>query len=280
MAKKLYEEADIQAIASAIRGKNGLTDTYKTSEMAAAITNLPASGGSEPVIRPLNVTENGEYTVPEGVDGYNPITVNVPTNVMAKEITANGVYNPVDDGVDGYSPITVNVPTSGGSSGGVIVNRANSLPVSYAYRVGGSAIQTLLVPFIWPAGAKQIYIKSELRTEIQEKYRLQYRYAYLDFNAVVVGSLGSPWLIVRNNGESDFTTSSEIDASGGTVLSTTQFYHERGSFLITTGAIKLSALGMSVPKNDTPCVLRILVKGYASGTQVGEIITLQKEAFN
>ena len=248
MAKKLYEEADIQAIASAIRGKNGLTDTYKTSEMAAAITNLPASGGSEPVIRPLNVTENGEYTVPEGVDGYNPITVNVPT--------------------------------SGGSSGGVIVNRANSLPVSYAYRLGGSAIQTLLVPFIWPAGAKQIYIKSELRTEIQEKYRLQYRYAYLDFNAVVVGSLGSPWLIVRNNGESDFTTSSGIDASGGTVLSTTQFYHEKGSFLITTGAIKLSALGMSVPKNDTPCVLRILVKGYASGTQVGEIITLQKEAFN
>ena len=82
----------------------------------------------------------------------NPITVNVPTNVMAKEITANGVYNPVDDGVDGYSPVTVNVPASGGSSGGVIVNRANPLPLSYTYRWGGSAVQTLLVPFIWPAG--------------------------------------------------------------------------------------------------------------------------------
>lgn len=248
MAKKLYEEADIQAIANAIRDKNGLTDTYKTSEMAAAITNLPTSGGSEPVISALEITENGTYNAPEGVDGYNPITVNVPT--------------------------------SGGSSGGVIVNRANSLPLSYTYRLGGSAVQTLLVPFIWPAGAKQIYIKSELRTEIQEKYRLQYRYAYLDFNAVIVGSLGSPWLIIRNNGESDFTTSSEINSSGGTILSTTQFYHEQGSFLITTGAIKLSELGKSVPKNDTPCVLRILVKGYASGTQVGEIITLQKEAFN
>lgn len=85
MAKKLYEEADIQAIANAIRGKNGLTDTYKTSEMAAAITNLPASGGSEPVIRPLTVTENRTYTAIEGgVDGYAPITVNVPS--LDKEI--------------------------------------------------------------------------------------------------------------------------------------------------------------------------------------------------
>lgn len=249
MAKKLYEEADIQAIANAIRGKNGLTDTYKTNEMAAAITNLPTSGGSEPVISALEITENGTYNAPEGVDGYNPVTVNVPAS-------------------------------GGGGSQDVIVNRANPLPLSYTYRLGGSAVQTLLVPFIWPAGAKQIYIKSELRTDVQEKYRLQYRYAYLDFNAVVVGSLGSPWLIVRNNGESDFTTSSEINTSGGAILSTTQFYHKKGSFLITTGAIKLSALGMSVPKKDTPCVLRILVKGYASGTQVGEIITLQKEAFN
>lgn len=30
-----------------------------------------------PVIRPLEITENGTYTVPEGVDGYSPITVNV-----------------------------------------------------------------------------------------------------------------------------------------------------------------------------------------------------------
>lgn len=47
MAKKLYEETDIQAIASAIRGKNGTTETYKTSEMADAITNIPTSGGSD-----------------------------------------------------------------------------------------------------------------------------------------------------------------------------------------------------------------------------------------
>lgn len=37
MSKKLYEESDVQAIADAIREKNGSSDTYKLSEMAAAV---------------------------------------------------------------------------------------------------------------------------------------------------------------------------------------------------------------------------------------------------
>ena len=46
MAKKLYEESGIQAIADAIREKNGLPASYKVSEMAAAILALSESGGS------------------------------------------------------------------------------------------------------------------------------------------------------------------------------------------------------------------------------------------
>ena len=46
MAKKLYEESNIQAIADAIRSKNGTTDTYKVSEMAGAIGAIEAGGGS------------------------------------------------------------------------------------------------------------------------------------------------------------------------------------------------------------------------------------------
>ena len=34
----------------------------------------------EPVIEPLEVTENGTYTAPDGVDGYAPVVVNVPTS--------------------------------------------------------------------------------------------------------------------------------------------------------------------------------------------------------
>lgn len=48
MSKKLYEESDVQAIANAIRTKNGLTDTYTVSQMAAAISAIEAGGGGLP----------------------------------------------------------------------------------------------------------------------------------------------------------------------------------------------------------------------------------------
>lgn len=35
-------------------------------------------GHSDPVVEELSATENGEYTAPEGVDGYNPVTVAIP----------------------------------------------------------------------------------------------------------------------------------------------------------------------------------------------------------
>lgn len=48
MAKVLVNESSLTGIANAIRGKNGSADTYKPSEMAAAITAI--SGGSGPEI--------------------------------------------------------------------------------------------------------------------------------------------------------------------------------------------------------------------------------------
>lgn len=68
--------------------------------------------GGDANIEPKNITENGTYTAPEGVDGYNPITVNVPsTPPVVEELNAteNGTYTP-DEGVDGFNPVTVNVP--------------------------------------------------------------------------------------------------------------------------------------------------------------------------
>lgn len=76
MANVIINDENLTNIANAIRGKNGLTTTYKPSEMAAAITAI--SGAAEPVIEALSVTANGTYTASNGVDGYSPITVNVP----------------------------------------------------------------------------------------------------------------------------------------------------------------------------------------------------------
>ena len=47
--------------------------------------NGKATGGGEPIIEPLEVTENGEYTPPDGVDGYAPVVVNVPTGGGSSE---------------------------------------------------------------------------------------------------------------------------------------------------------------------------------------------------
>lgn len=44
MAKKLYEESSVQAIANAIREKNGEASTYKIGEMAAAIGSISSGG--------------------------------------------------------------------------------------------------------------------------------------------------------------------------------------------------------------------------------------------
>ena len=44
MGKVMVNESSLTAIGEAIRGKNGTTNTYKPSEMAAAISNIPAGG--------------------------------------------------------------------------------------------------------------------------------------------------------------------------------------------------------------------------------------------
>ena len=51
------------------------------AELQAVLAKKASDGGEvvEPIIEPLDITENGTYTAPNGVDGYSPITVNVPT---------------------------------------------------------------------------------------------------------------------------------------------------------------------------------------------------------
>ena len=104
MAKVLVNESSLTGIADAIRAKNGSTDTYKPSEMAAAITAI--SGAAEPVIEALEVTSNGTYTASNGVDGYSPITVNVPQDGSPPEsafvLTGNCSYKFANGGWDWF----------------------------------------------------------------------------------------------------------------------------------------------------------------------------------
>lgn len=110
MAKKLYPEEAVQAIADAIRSKNGSSDLYKIGEMAEAIEDIPSGGDFDIVglidesitsaIIPEGTTKIGKYTfcgrtslasiqIPDSVtsigayafDSCGLTTVTVPRNV-------------------------------------------------------------------------------------------------------------------------------------------------------------------------------------------------------
>lgn len=76
MANVFVDEQSLVDVAAAIRTKNGTEEKYKPAEMPAAI--LAIQTGSEPIIEALAIKANGTYSAPDGIDGYNPITVSVP----------------------------------------------------------------------------------------------------------------------------------------------------------------------------------------------------------
>lgn len=64
--------------------------TYSREEMFLEEVARRSPGA---VIEPLMITENGTYTSPEGVDGYNPVAVNVSAGVFSGSIKATGTWN-------------------------------------------------------------------------------------------------------------------------------------------------------------------------------------------
>lgn len=70
------------------------------------------------VIEELTISENGTYTAPDGVDGYSPVTVDVP--IPDGYIKPNGELEVTENGthdVTEYASVNVNVKVSGGDEG-------------------------------------------------------------------------------------------------------------------------------------------------------------------
>ena len=94
------------------------------------ITEALCSGTSnskKPVLQSIAITQYGDYEIkaPEGVDGYNPIHVNLKDryqagytdgwmkcflNIKTITITKNGTYNAKSENLEGYNPVVVDVP--------------------------------------------------------------------------------------------------------------------------------------------------------------------------
>ena len=92
------------AIGNAIRAKTGGTELLTLDAMPTAIESI--SGAAEPVIEALEVTSNGTYTAPDGVDGYSRVTVNVPQDGSPPEsafvISGNCSYRFANGGWDWF----------------------------------------------------------------------------------------------------------------------------------------------------------------------------------
>lgn len=67
-------------LANAYRTVSGTSEKVKIGELADKISALSGSS-SDPVIEPIEITENGTYTAPDGVDGYSPVVVNVTSGL-------------------------------------------------------------------------------------------------------------------------------------------------------------------------------------------------------
>lgn len=90
MAMKLYSDASVQAIANAIRTKNGASTQYKIADMAPAILAIPTGGGS--AVGGINVVqdEGGYVVVPMNGGGQPKIAVTGTT--PTQELVPNVFY--------------------------------------------------------------------------------------------------------------------------------------------------------------------------------------------
>lgn len=105
---------------------------------------ITAEGGAEPVIKPLVVAENGTYTAPDGVDGYSPVTVNVPTG--GGDDVARSI---VDKTITAYSDneiTTVGAYAFNGCNKMTSVNLQNATSVGAHAFSGCSALTDVNVP--------------------------------------------------------------------------------------------------------------------------------------
>ena len=92
-----------------------------------------------PDLRPLSVSENGEYQ-PDGFDGYSSVTADIEPNLTSLAVTENGLYLP-ESGVDGFDRVSVDVPQPSGSTtitenGTYDVEQYASAVVNVASKIG------------------------------------------------------------------------------------------------------------------------------------------------
>lgn len=109
-----YLVGNLEEAIESIPDREDLTELLDEQDQKIAELEelLENKAEATPTIESLEINQNGTYTAPNGVDGYSPITVNVPIPsgyikpAGTKSITENGTHD-----VTQYASATVNVPS-------------------------------------------------------------------------------------------------------------------------------------------------------------------------
>lgn len=95
-----------------LKDRYGKDHTYNDEKIYVRGTDGELMPFTQGTVEPLEITENGTYTAPDGVS-YNPVNVNVEPVLQDKTVTENGEYT-ADAGYDGLGKVLVEVANSGG----------------------------------------------------------------------------------------------------------------------------------------------------------------------
>ena len=77
-------------LGDAVRDLTGSTEKMTLEQMAEVVRNHECP---KPVIESIEITENGTYEAPEGVDGYNPIIVATTGSIEVEPIVLTGAQS-------------------------------------------------------------------------------------------------------------------------------------------------------------------------------------------
>ena len=88
--------------------------------------------GQNPVIEPLEVSENGTYSVPEGVDGFNPVIVDTEVDALRSEIDSAIEASGCNPLVEGINTLTAYANETTGTSDTTLSNAVQTLVAGYS----------------------------------------------------------------------------------------------------------------------------------------------------
>ena len=283
MAKKLYEETSVQAIANAIRAKNGEATTYKIGEMATAIEAISGS----PIVddslentvqfRQMNLSAAGFLANVDYTENSNDYSV---TKVTPYYSTTTVYSKEEPDGLKIKVPANTTLAVAQGgktrsdtvSGAGVIYNREPLKAGTFAFGgktykiVPEGGVRMIYTPSVWNVRDLGGWACTGGRVKYGKIFRGGHFGSITDADkATIVNWLGVTTDIdLRNNSETGSITTSPL---GGNV----EYYHQSLDFYanaVSTSAssVRTVAVLKKVIAANEPCYFHCMSGADRTGT--------------